>query len=214
MADTAGTAAEAAAKSVVVNHQLPPSVVFVSAVSSQGSCVNANGTIICNLGHLPFSRTATIEVTVIPAREGAMTNSIVVSSPSDPAIATQPVSSVISVQPAPDADGDGLPDWWEEKYFGNSTGADPLQNTDGDRLTDGEEYIVGSDPTVPDDLLLVVSASADSPALGVLSSPLRVYRLEKSTNPRSGLWEAVQSGVYGNGGLLILEDTKIGRAHV
>ncbi len=54
--------------------------------------------------------------------------------------------------------------------------------------------------------IYVLATFADSPALAVLSSPLRVYRLEKSKDPRSGLWETVQSGVYGNGGLLILDD--------
>ncbi|HOY59682.1 MAG TPA: SBBP repeat-containing protein [Verrucomicrobiota bacterium] len=197
-----GTAAD-----VIARDTLPAGLAFVSAAASQGQCSVVNGIVTCELGAIPNGGTATIEVTVIPAREGAMTNTVVVSSPSDPAIAAQPASTVISVQPAPDADGDGLPNWWEEKFFGSTSGADPSQNSDGDRLTDGEEYIVGSDPTVPDDFTIVLSTLADSPALAVLSSPLRVYRLEKSKDPRSGLWETVQSGVYGNGGLLILEDT-------
>jgi len=195
------------ATGVIARDSLPAGLAFVSATASQGRCSMANGIVTCELGAIPNGGTATIEITVIPAREGAMTNTVVVSSPSDPAIAAQPASALISVRPPPDADGDGLPDWWEQKFFGSTSGADPLQNTDGDRLTDGEEYIVGSDPTAPDDFAIVLSTFADSPTLAVLSSPVRVYQLEKSADPRSGLWETVQSGVYGNGGLLILDDT-------
>ncbi len=39
-----------------------------------------------------------------------------------------------------DTDGDGLPDWWEEKYFATSNGAAPLADADGDGLTTLREY--------------------------------------------------------------------------
>jgi hypothetical protein len=47
-----------------------------------------------------------------------------------------------------DADGDGLPDWWEEHYFG-SLGVvdDPNGDYDGDGLSNEDEYEAGTDPT-------------------------------------------------------------------
>ncbi len=39
-----------------------------------------------------------------------------------------------------DSDRDGLPDWWEERYFGNITAAEPNADTDKDGLTNLEEY--------------------------------------------------------------------------
>ncbi len=39
-----------------------------------------------------------------------------------------------------DSDNDGLPDWWEEKYFGDKTIANPDDDPDKDGLTNLEEY--------------------------------------------------------------------------
>jgi parallel beta-helix repeat protein len=48
-----------------------------------------------------------------------------------------------------DTDGDGLPDWWEQKYFGDVNSAEPNANPDGDWLTNLEEYeLYSSDPNV------------------------------------------------------------------
>jgi hypothetical protein len=46
-----------------------------------------------------------------------------------------------------DQDNDGLPDGWEEDYFGSSTGADPADDPDADGLNNLEEYVAGTDPT-------------------------------------------------------------------
>ena len=39
-----------------------------------------------------------------------------------------------------DNDGDGLPDWWEQTYFGEPTAADPNEDPDGDGLANLNEY--------------------------------------------------------------------------
>lgn len=44
-----------------------------------------------------------------------------------------------------DADGNGLPDAWEQQYFGH-TGVDPNADSDGDGLTNTQEYAAGSNP--------------------------------------------------------------------
>jgi len=50
-----------------------------------------------------------------------------------------------------DSDNDGLPDWWEWKYFGNldQTGSDDY---DSDGVSNLNEYLNGTDPTRPDPL--------------------------------------------------------------
>ncbi|MFQ5909493.1 MAG: fibronectin type III domain-containing protein, partial [Thermoplasmata archaeon] len=49
-----------------------------------------------------------------------------------------------------DADNDGLPDSWEEEYFGDLAEG-PLGDPDGDGLPNIVEYRDGTDPTVPDE---------------------------------------------------------------
>ena len=44
-----------------------------------------------------------------------------------------------------DADGNGLPDWWEIQYFGTN-GVDPNADPDGDGLSNLQEYQAGTDP--------------------------------------------------------------------
>ena len=57
------------------------------------------------------------------------------------------VKSMFSFElPTSDVDGDGLPDAWEQQYFGTS-GVDPSGDADGDGLTNLQEYQNGSDPT-------------------------------------------------------------------
>ncbi len=46
-----------------------------------------------------------------------------------------------------DRDGDGLPDAWELQHFANHTGADAALDSDYDGVSNGDEFIAGTDPT-------------------------------------------------------------------
>ena len=50
----------------------------------------------------------------------------------------------------PDADGDGLPDWWEEKYGTDAHTASATADSDGDGVNNLAEYRAGTDPAGSD----------------------------------------------------------------
>jgi hypothetical protein len=52
-----------------------------------------------------------------------------------------------AVDPIHDADGNGLPDWWERHYFGGAI--DPTGDFDGDGATNLREFSDGTDPGDP-----------------------------------------------------------------
>ena len=54
----------------------------------------------------------------------------------------------------PDANGNGISDLWEQRYFGTVAASHPAgQDSDGDGATDLQEFLAGTDPTNPDSAL-------------------------------------------------------------
>jgi uncharacterized repeat protein (TIGR01451 family) len=73
------------ASGVSVDDQLPPSVTFISAAPSQGTCGQSAGTVSCYLGTVGSGGTATIDIVVKPTAAGMITNTASVSgSTADP----------------------------------------------------------------------------------------------------------------------------------
>jgi uncharacterized repeat protein (TIGR01451 family) len=102
------TDAEENATGVVVNDTLPAGTTFVSSTPSQGSCAPpAAGHVICTLGAVSTSTTATIQLviktaTVVPGG-GTITNTATVSSDSDDADSDDNFASATTTVVAPTA---------------------------------------------------------------------------------------------------------------
>jgi len=84
-----------------------------------------------------------------------------------------------------DQDGDGLPDAWEQLYFGDPTNADA--NADSDVPPDGqkniEEYIAGTDPTNSASYFKVEDqARGNSVVLSWSGVSNRLYNVESTTD--------------------------------
>jgi len=60
-----------------------------------------------------------------------------------------------------DSDGDGLPDWWEQAYFGSPEAADPAADPDADAHNNLEEYIASTHPLRPPKTYYVDAASGN-----------------------------------------------------
>jgi endonuclease/exonuclease/phosphatase family metal-dependent hydrolase len=106
----------------------------------------------------------------------------------------------------PDRDADGFPDTWESQFFGNTTGATTSANSDGDPLTNQEEYFAGTDPSDSNSyfrgitqwhVALPPEAVFDTTATG------RLYDVWITTN-LSNDWTPLNTSFPGNGSNLVI----------
>ena len=97
-----------------------------------------------------------------------------------------------------DSDGDGLPDWWENKYGALVAGADE----DGDGVSNLQEYQQGSNPLVADFVIpssenTPVGDGSVNPPAGDLTDALIVNG--SSVSATTGAWVLDGSAVYAVG---------------
>jgi hypothetical protein len=115
-----------------------------------------------------------------------------------------------SVNPA-DSDGDGLPNWWEELYFGGPTEASPFEDPDLDLADNRAEFIADTHPGSSASVLRVEAiaplGTADFAITIGNSSTGRVYRLHTRTNLLSGAWTPDGAWRAGTGGTLAVPVT-------
>jgi uncharacterized repeat protein (TIGR01451 family) len=73
---TVANTGPAPATGVVVTNQLPATVNFLSATSSQGTCTQSGGVVTCNLGTVPGATNATVMIVAIPTVAGITVTNI------------------------------------------------------------------------------------------------------------------------------------------
>jgi hypothetical protein len=86
---------------------------------------------------------------------------------------------------ASDIDADGIPDWWEQQYFGG-TGVDPSTRCSNSINTVIEAYVAGLDPTDPNAYFGITGGDAQSRILQWPAVSGRVYSVCWSTNLLNG----------------------------
>lgn len=103
-----------------------------------------------------------------------------------------------------DSNSNGLPDWWEDSFFGGPTSADPSGDPDGDGKTNLQEYLAGTDPLASEKLHIDVLGRCDGGIqFGFLSSTGKTYNIEASSNLT--VWE-IFAIMQGTGGLIQTND--------
>ncbi len=98
--------------------------------------------------------------------------------------------------PLTDTDGDGLTDWYEFNYAGDTTAMDPDKDDDADGAANGEEEAAGTIPTDSGSYLCVTDCSVASGGDFELrwSSELgKTYTIQGSADLAT--WEDIESGI-------------------
>jgi hypothetical protein len=98
-----------------------------------------------------------------------------------------------------DGDTDGMPDTWEQTYFGgtSSTNGGAMQDADGDGLPNQYEYVAGTDPTNWSSQFAVMTATNSSTPWVVRwnSASNRAYGVYHRTNLTGGGWATLTNGM-------------------
>jgi subtilisin family serine protease len=117
----------------------------------------------------------------------------------------------LDLQRIVDTDGNGLPDWWEQEYFGHLTGTDPNADPDHDGMNNLAEWIAGTDPTnaASNLRLSVESADANGVVLNWPSVAGKTYWLERATNLQAGFDSTVATNIAATAPTNTQSDTTI-----
>jgi hypothetical protein len=91
-----------------------------------------------------------------------------------------------------DSDGDGLPDSWEQQYFGSPTAGIASADSDGDGMTNGEEYQAGTHPLNASSRLRITPNSVINSGGTVMfqfsAVSNRTYTVQYRTSLSTGSW--------------------------
>ena len=100
---TVNNAGPASAPSVSLSDALPAGVTFVSATSTQGSCVRVGSTVTCAIGTMTSGANVTIEIKVDTGAPGSITNeATVLSTATDPNTNNNSATATTTVRPIAD----------------------------------------------------------------------------------------------------------------
>lgn len=110
-----------------------------------------------------------------------------------------------------DTDANTLPDWWEQEYFGHLA-VNVAGDSDGDGMTEWQEYLAGTHPFNGNSRLAITSAVMvpNGPnkdfRIGFPSVAGVDYRAEYSDSLGSGTWFPLGAALTGTGGLMHVTD--------
>jgi subtilisin family serine protease len=114
-----------------------------------------------------------------------------------------------------DTDGNGLPDWWEQEYFGHLTGTNPNADPDHDGASNLAEFLAGTNPTNFASALRLTALRAAGINGIVLEWPGvagHYYRLLRATNLLNGIFALVRTNLAATPPLNAVTDAAPARA--
>lgn len=97
-----------------------------------------------------------------------------------------------------DTDSNGLPDWWEQLYLNQATGAAPNADPDHDGASNVSEWLAGTSPSDSNSCLRLTAGSGpvtNGFTVSWTSVQDKVYRLVRATNLISGFTFLVRTNI-------------------
>jgi hypothetical protein len=143
----------------------------------------------------------TLNVTVASnAALGARTVSV--TNPDGQSISSG--AGLLTINASTDADADGIPDWWMQKYFGHSSGqaADRSRagdDADGDGFTNLQEWSAHTNPRDATSALRVVSINRETAGVHITFTSVvgKFYRIEWKNSLASPTWTMAANNIEG-----------------
>ncbi|HKX61782.1 MAG TPA: hypothetical protein VJS65_08055, partial [Verrucomicrobiae bacterium] len=99
-------------------------------------------------------------------------------------------SQLATVTVLADTDLDGMPDVWESQAgLDPNSGADAAGDKDGDGVSNGDEYIAGTDATDPSSYLRIESASGQPAGISFLAVSNKTYTIQYKDQVDAPVWQ-------------------------
>ena len=188
-----------------------PGASFPNHISAtvNGGGVSVNSIVFTDPTHITINVTVAANATI-----GA--RSVTVTNP-DGQTATSGAGILTVVSPV-DTDGDGIPDWWMQQYFGHPTGQAGDKSlagsdADGDGMSNLDEYRAGTDPQSPSSILRITAITVNGAGANITFTSLvgKKYRLEFKNAVTDVSWTLVVDNIPGlNGTTTALDSGAIG----
>ncbi len=99
-----------------------------------------------------------------------------------------------------DADGDGIPDWWTKRHFGQATGIDGASDADNDGFSAYQEFVADTDPAdATSKLFISIERRNSGFELSFETAPDRVYEFHYAESIEELRSEPTLELIHGTG---------------
>ena len=118
----------------------------------------------------------------------------------------------LNLQRIVDTDRNGLPDWWEQQYFGHLTGTSTNTDADHDGLNNLAEFLAGTNPTNANSNLgvkILSVSKSNTVSVAWASVAGKTYWVERATNLTGGFHTVIQTNIAATAPTNTITDTNL-----
>jgi hypothetical protein len=132
--------------------------------------------------------TTSVPVLVITNFQATTTFRVGVTNKAVPAGVFSPNAGSVNYTMIPDGDGDGLGDAWEIAYFGSTNANNGVLDSDGDGMSNGDEFRSGTNPTNALSVLKVLFTATNANVLSFVAQTNVSYSVQWRPDLATAPW--------------------------